>query len=88
MKSTAFLLPALAAICAGGTFAADSVKLLNVSYDPTRELYQNFNFSFVSVNSGIDRCGGLSEFPIWQPSGLVRMMTLPGFILNSTRSAF
>ncbi len=29
-----------------GLFAAGPVKLLNVSYDPTRELYQNFNAAF------------------------------------------
>jgi sulfate/thiosulfate-binding protein len=28
------------------SFAADTVTLLNVSYDPTRELYQNYNTAF------------------------------------------
>ena len=37
MKKTALLVLALAASSA---FAAGPVKLLNVSYDPTRELYQ------------------------------------------------
>ncbi|TWH47481.1 sulfate ABC transporter substrate-binding protein [Sporomusa sp. KB1] len=31
-----------------GTQAAESVKLLNVSYDPTRELYKEFNESFAN----------------------------------------
>lgn len=31
---------------AGSAFAAKSVELLNVSYDPTRELYQEFNQAF------------------------------------------
>src|ERR1700685_468826 len=46
MKSTTFLVQALAAIFVAGTFAAGPVKLLNVSYDPTRELYQDFNAAF------------------------------------------
>jgi len=40
MKLTALLLAA--AVC----YAAGPVKLLNVSYDPTRELYQNINAAF------------------------------------------
>src|SRR5438552_10889670 len=35
----------IAAIAAGSAIAAD-VSLLNVSYDPTRELYQDFNAAF------------------------------------------
>lgn len=35
----------LAALFAGSTFAAE-VNLLNVSYDPTRELYQEYNTAF------------------------------------------
>jgi sulfate transport system substrate-binding protein len=42
-RLTAFL---LAGIIASGLFAAAPVKLLNVSYDPTRELYQDFNAAF------------------------------------------
>lgn len=36
----------LAGIIVSGLFAATPVKLLNVSYDPTRELYQDFNAAF------------------------------------------
>jgi sulfate transport system substrate-binding protein len=36
----------LASLTASVLFAAGSVKLLNVSYDPTRELYQDFNAAF------------------------------------------
>jgi sulfate/thiosulfate transport system substrate-binding protein len=36
----------LAGVIASGLFAAAPVKLLNVSYDPTRELYQDFNAAF------------------------------------------
>jgi len=52
MKPTHFIIAVtLAATVLGlvpptGVFAADS-KLLNVSYDPTRELYQDFNAAFV-----------------------------------------
>ena len=35
-------------LCAGSAFAAD-VTLLNVSYDPTRELYVDFNKAFASA---------------------------------------
>ncbi len=43
------ILPALAGLLfAGSAFAAD-VTLLNVSYDPTRELYVDFNKAFVSA---------------------------------------
>ncbi|MDX9875687.1 MAG: sulfate ABC transporter substrate-binding protein [Spongiibacteraceae bacterium] len=37
---------AAALAAAGGTWAQKSVELLNVSYDPTRELYQEFNPEF------------------------------------------
>lgn len=40
------LLPLLAAACSDGTPGADAV-LLNVSYDPTRELYSDYNAAFV-----------------------------------------
>lgn len=39
------VLASLAALFAGSAFAA-STTLLNVSYDPTRELYQDFNAAF------------------------------------------
>ncbi|HEY4086874.1 MAG TPA: sulfate ABC transporter substrate-binding protein [Bryobacteraceae bacterium] len=44
MKKTALLALALTASSA---FAAGPVKLLNVSYDPTRELYQQFDAAFI-----------------------------------------
>src|ERR1051325_6023425 len=31
---------------AAGTLAAKDIRLLNVSYDPTRELYEEFNVAF------------------------------------------
>jgi sulfate transport system substrate-binding protein len=34
------------AVLAGSVSAADSVQILNVSYDPTREFYQEFNAAF------------------------------------------
>jgi sulfate transport system substrate-binding protein len=37
---------ALLAACGGGDSAGDRVTLLNVSYDPTRELYRDFNEAF------------------------------------------
>jgi sulfate/thiosulfate transport system substrate-binding protein len=40
------LLLALAASLAAGTAAAKSIELLNVSYDPTRELYTDYNAAF------------------------------------------
>jgi sulfate/thiosulfate transport system substrate-binding protein len=57
MKFTAFLASTLAAIFAAGAFAAGPVKLLNVSYDPTRELYQNYNAAFAKywkAKTGVD----------------------------------
>src|SRR5690242_14235936 len=36
----------LAVATALPAFAAGDIKLLNVSYDPTRELYQDFNAAF------------------------------------------
>src|SRR6187455_1291884 len=36
----------LAFLLVGATSFAATVKLLNVSYDPTRELYQQFNAAF------------------------------------------
>jgi sulfate transport system substrate-binding protein len=53
MKLISFL------IVAAGTVpvAAGAVKLLNVSYDPTRELYQNINAAFVKqwkAKTGVD----------------------------------
>jgi sulfate transport system substrate-binding protein len=42
MKKIAILI-----LFAASAFAAGPVKLLNVSYDPTRELYQQFNTAFI-----------------------------------------
>lgn len=44
MKPTLHMIPAL--LLASALFAAGPVKLLNVSYDPTRELYQEINAAF------------------------------------------
>lgn len=44
-RSTLTSLALLAALFAGTASAAE-VKLLNVSYDPTRELYQEYNTAF------------------------------------------
>lgn len=41
-----FALIALLPACAGSCEQTDGPKLLNVSYDPTRELYQDFNAAF------------------------------------------
>src|ERR1700710_2761782 len=46
IRRIAFVLAGL--IWAGSAFAAD-VSLLNVSYDPTRELYVDFNKSFAAA---------------------------------------
>lgn len=40
-------LAALAGLCVGCQQQGTGVRLLNVSYDPTRELYQEFNAAFV-----------------------------------------
>jgi sulfate/thiosulfate transport system substrate-binding protein len=37
----------ISASLAGATFVASATELLNVSYDPTRELYQEFNAAFI-----------------------------------------
>ena len=47
----------LAGILTSGLFAAGPVKLLNVSYDPTREFYQDFNVAFAKywkAKTGVD----------------------------------
>ena len=49
MKNTVLLALALTASSA---FAAGPVKLLNVSYDPTRELYQQFDAAFAKYWKG------------------------------------
>jgi sulfate/thiosulfate transport system substrate-binding protein len=46
MSRFSMMVAAIAALLAGNAMAAD-VSLLNVSYDPTRELYQDFNTAFV-----------------------------------------
>jgi sulfate/thiosulfate-binding protein len=54
MTSKTFLLSALAA---SALFAARPVKLLNVSYDPTRELYQDIDAAFAKqwkTKTGVD----------------------------------
>ncbi len=51
------LAPPLALALATALFAAGPVKLLNVSYDPTRELYQNINTAFAKqwkAKTGVD----------------------------------
>jgi sulfate transport system substrate-binding protein len=47
----------LSALAASALFAAGPVKLLNVSYDPTRELYQDINAAFAKqwkAKTGVD----------------------------------
>ena len=53
MKLTALLMIAVGA----ASLSAGAVRLLNVSYDPTRELYQNINAAFVKqwkAKTGVD----------------------------------
>jgi sulfate transport system substrate-binding protein len=53
MKLISFLIVAAGTV----SLAAGAVKLLNVSYDPTRELYQNVNAAFVKqwkAKTGVD----------------------------------
>jgi sulfate/thiosulfate-binding protein len=48
MKRIKPILPMMAILALGlGAAAAKDVKLLNVSYDPTRELYEDFNKAFI-----------------------------------------
>ena len=58
MKLTTHWSFAAAALLAGSAlFAAGPVKLLNVSYDPTRELYQDINAAFAKqwkAKTGVD----------------------------------
>jgi sulfate/thiosulfate-binding protein len=46
-KLSGYLLSAAAILCATGASAAD-ITLLNVSYDPTRELYKSINTAFAA----------------------------------------
>ena len=53
MKLISFLIVAAGSV----SVAAGAVKLLNVSYDPTRELYQNINAAFIKqwkAKTGVD----------------------------------
>lgn len=57
MKITRFLPPLLALSMATSALAADEVTLLNVSYDPTRELWRDINEHFVDdykAKTGVD----------------------------------
>ncbi len=45
-KITASLIAGALALALSGTSYANEIKLLNVSYDPTRELYQEYNAAF------------------------------------------
>src|SRR5580698_11478205 len=48
---------AVTALLSDGLFAAGPTKLLNVSYDPTRELYQDINAAFAKqwkAKTGVD----------------------------------
>ncbi|MCX6953821.1 MAG: extracellular solute-binding protein, partial [Verrucomicrobia bacterium] len=47
MKLSSLLLTVLA-LAATGAASAKSIELLNVSYDPTRELYVDFNKAFAA----------------------------------------
>jgi sulfate/thiosulfate-binding protein len=46
MKTVIKIIVGLAAVAFAGAASAKDVKLLNVSYDPTRELYQDINTAF------------------------------------------
>ena len=48
---------AAAALLVGAGTARAQVKLLNVSYDPTRELYQDVNKAFARAVEAEDRAG-------------------------------
>ncbi len=48
MSIRRFALAAIASAVFAGSAVAKDYELLNVSYDPTRELYQDYNAEFVS----------------------------------------
>ena len=48
MSIRRFALAALASAVFAGSAVAKDIELLNVSYDPTRELYQDYNAEFIS----------------------------------------
>jgi sulfate/thiosulfate-binding protein len=48
MPTRLYALAAIAAVAFAGSAAAKDYELLNVSYDPTRELYQEYNAEFAS----------------------------------------
>ncbi len=45
MKKTILAVALVSAFFTGAAYAAE-ISLLNVSYDPTRELYQDYNAAF------------------------------------------
>ena len=50
----------------GGIAHAKDVELLNVSYDPTRELYEEYNKSFARVLAEEDRRQGHRQAVAWR----------------------
>src|SRR3569623_1551721 len=46
LRTSFFALAGLAALALAGNAAHAATTLLNVSYDPTRELYQDYNAAF------------------------------------------
>jgi sulfate/thiosulfate transport system substrate-binding protein len=57
MKFARMLAPILALLSASSLYAAEEITLLNVSYDPTRELWRDLNEHFIAdykAKSGVD----------------------------------
>jgi sulfate transport system substrate-binding protein len=57
MRLTTIRYSAALALLAGSVLCAGPLKLLNVSYDPTRELYQDINAAFIKqwkAKTGVD----------------------------------
>src|SRR5215831_16700844 len=52
MKRATLVILSLALVLAGQSLGQNGVTLLNVSYDPTRELYQDYNAAFIKYWKG------------------------------------
>ena len=72
-----YALAALASAVFAGSAVAKDYELLNVSYDPTRELYQDYNAEFTSfwkqsaeffLDPRESGCPASNQGPTWAPS--------------------
>ena len=65
MSLRRYALAALASAIFAGSAVAKDYELLNVSYDPTRELYQDFNAAFAFMTRVALKADKVDHHPEW-----------------------